>query len=472
MRHAENMPGKTAVVLNGQDISYGELLSGIRRAATRLRELGLAAGGRIMLAAHKEASYLYLYFGAQLLGITTVLTDPDASPEYLHALEQRIRPAYGIGYRSAQFPSIDLQTVELDTADEYTELPAGLRSSDIAEILFTTGTTGNAKGVCLSHDNIFASASHINGYIGNSADDTELLALPLCHSFGMGRIRCSLLRGATVVILKSFANVRAFLRAIEEHAITGFSVVPAAWAYIRKISGTRIANYAGQIRWIEIGSASMPRAVKEEMAALFPDTALCMHYGLTEASRSCFTELHDTAHLDSIGKPTAPTIDVKICAPNGCEVPVGEKGEICIRGKMVAARYLDEEDNSNAFWGDYLRTGDCGCRDREGYLYLLGREKELINVGGKKVSPAEVEEAVMSLGVGDCLCVPTKDESGIMGELVFCYILRGSTTLSFEEIAAQLAKRLELHKCPVAYDWIDAIPTTASGKKQRLALRR
>jgi long-chain acyl-CoA synthetase len=118
-----------------------------------------------------------------------------------------------------------------------------------------------------------------------------------------------------------------------------------------------------------------------------------------------------------------------------------------------------------------MRTGDCGFKNDEGFIYLLGREKELINVGGKKVSPMEIEDAICSLGVGDCVCVPMKDESGIMGELVKCYILKDSTTMSFDEIANALSSKLEFYKRPAKYEWIDSIPKTASGKKQRVNLK-
>lgn len=246
--------------------------------------------------------------------------------------------------------------------------------------------------------------------------------------------------------------------------------MPAAWAYIRKISGTRIGKYASQIKYIEIGSAAMPLETKKEMLNLFPNTRICMHYGLTEASRNCFQEFHDIEHLDSIGKPVCENVDVQIFSPEGSVLPDGEKGELCVKGNMVLSRYLEEKDNKNAFYGEYFRTGDCGYRTAEGYIYLLGREKELINVGGKKVSPMEVEDAIIALGVGDCVCVPMKDPDGIMGELVKCYILKDSTMLSFEQIAEQLSTKLEHYKLPVVYEWIDSIPQTESGKKQRVNL--
>ena len=472
MDSAEMDADKSAVIMNGVKVSYLELATNIRKSASVLRALGIQYGDCIMLSAHKDIEYIYLYLGAHILGITNVIVDAESNEDRLHFIEDKVQPKYCFGSKSERYPSSLFPELDITGADEYTTNEGQVNDTDIAEILFTTGTTGNPKGVCLSYANIYASASNINSYIGNKSDDIELLALPICHSFGMGRIRCTLLKGATIIILGSFANVRAMFKAIEDFHVTGFGVVPAAWAYIRKMSGRRIGKYASQIRYIEIGSASMPSETKKEMLELFPDTRICMHYGLTEASRNCFQEFHDLDHLDTIGKPVCDKVDVQIYDEEGTQLKPGEKGELCVKGNMVLARYLDPKDNENAFWGEYFRTGDCGFIDKEGYIHLLGREKELINVGGKKVSPMEVEDATCALGVGDCVCVPMKDPDGIMGELVVCYILKDSTTLTFGEIAQQLSEKLEFYKRPVAYEWIDKIPQTSSGKKQRLQINK
>lgn len=470
--HAETNADKNAVIMNGVAVSYQELAINIRKSASVLRSLGIQYGDCVMLSAHKDIEYIYLYFGAHILGVTNVILDAESNEERLHYIEDKVQPKYCFGYKSERYPSALFSELNIAGSEEYMTNEAEITDTDIAEILFTTGTTGAPKGVCLSYANIYASASNINGYIGNTPEDIELLALPICHSFGMGRIRCTLLKGATIIILGSFANVRAMFKAIEDFHVTGFGVVPAAWAYIRKMSGRRIGKYASQIRYIEIGSASMPFETKKEMLELFPDTRICMHYGLTEASRNCFQEFHDVEHLDTIGKPVCDKVDVQIFDEEGLQLKPGEKGELCVKGNMVLARYLDPKDNENAFWGEYFRTGDCGFIDTEGYIHLLGREKELINVGGKKVSPMEIEDAICALGVGDCVCVPMKDPDGIMGELVACFVLKDSTTLTFSEIAQQLSEKLEFYKRPVAYEWIDKIPQTSSGKKQRLQINK
>lgn len=471
MQNIEKYSDKAAVVMNGNTVSYGDLGKNIRKAAGVLKSMGIHAGDRIILSAHKDVEYLYLYFGAHILGVTNVIVDAEANEERLHYIEKKINPVCCFGYESNHFAFKQFDELDLDKADELISIDLNINESDITEILFTTGTTGAPKGVCLSYYNIYSSASNINKYIGNQVDDVELLGLPICHSFGLGRIRCTLLKGATIVILSNFANVRTFLKTIEQYKITGFGVVPAAWAYIRKVSGTRITQYSNQIRYIEIGSSVMPLNVKMEMLKMFPNTRICMHYGLTEASRNCFQEFHDTEHLDSIGKPVCEEVDIKIFDEQGNEVAQGEKGELCVKGNMVLVHYLEDSDTKKSFFGKYFRTGDCAYKSADGYIYLLGREKELINVGGKKVSPMEVEDAIIALGVGDCICVPKKDDDGIMGEVVYCYVLKDSTTLTFEEIAEKLQDKLEIYKRPVAYEWIDKIPMTSSGKKQRLILK-
>lgn len=468
--HAEIVPDKTAIVVGNIEVSYSLLALNARKAASLLDGLGLRPSDRIILSAHKDIEFIYLYLGAHILGVTNVIVDAESNKERLNYIEDKTNPLWCFGYESSKHRSMQFAEIDIETLQPYSGVSDNLSVDDIAEVLFTTGTTGAPKGVCLSYGNIAGSASNINSFIKNEATDIEVLGLPICHSFGLGRIRCNLMMGATIVILGSFANVRLFFKTIERYHATGFGVVPAAWAYIRKISGTRIGKYASQIKYIEIGSAAMPLETKKEMLNLFPNTRICMHYGLTEASRNCFQEFHDIEHLDSIGKPVCKNVDVQIFSPEGSVLPDGEKGELCVKGNMVLSRYLEEKDNKNAFYGEYFRTGDCGYRTAEGYIYLLGREKELINVGGKKVSPMEVEDAIIALGVGDCVCVPMKDPDGIMGELVKCYILKDSTMLSFEQIAEQLSTKLEHYKLPVVYEWIDSIPQTESGKKQRVNL--
>lgn len=324
-RHAAETPAKPAVVDGEKSVSYAELASNIRRAANALAALGAGRGARVAISAQKGADYVYFYFGAQLAGAANVVVDADASESRLRFIEGRTRPVLCLGYSSPGVKSFAFGDIDLSSASD--AMPSecdGASPDDVAEIMFTTGTTGEPKGVCLSHANIYGSASNINSFIGNSADDVEVLALPVCHSFGLGRLRCCLLKGATIVLLGSFANLPLFLRALDRHRATGFGMVPAAWAFMRKVAGNRMAKYAPQIKYIEIGSAAMPVEQKLELCRMFPDTRICHHYGLTEASRAAFMEYHaEIGDLGTIGREVCDKVSIRIFDENGAELPDG-----------------------------------------------------------------------------------------------------------------------------------------------------
>ena len=151
----------------------------------------------------------------------------------------------------------------------------------------------------------------------------------------------------------------------------------------------------------------------------------------------------------------------------------GVDGEICVRGNMVTNSYFLAQDNVGAFYGDWFRTGDWGHRDENGNFYLTGRKKELINVGGEKVSPVTIERAIMSLGVSDCACIAVPDPNGVLGEVPKAYLKRGGTINDdIENIKRRLSQVLPPHEVPVLWEWIDQIPRTSSGKIQRLKLKQ
>ena len=472
-QHALESPQALALISSSKEqVTYSDLLERIMQAAAFLQANGLRKGDCIALSAQTELDFVYVYFAAHLLEVINVVVDANANPKKLAYILDLTKPKLAFGFETGKCVSLKYNQIEYGKQLEPIDVKY-MSVDDTADIVFTTGTTGLPKGVMLSHFNIFSSADNINGFIGNSEHEVEVLGLPLCHSFGLGRLRCTLIKGATMVLVGSFANLKLFFGAMEEFHATGFGMVPAVWAYIRKFSGTRISKFAHQLKYIEIGSATMPIDSKKELCELFPNTRICMHYGLTEASRSAFMEFHENMDkLNTIGKPVSEKVDIQIFDENGIKMANGEQGEICVKGNIVTKSYFRQEENVNAFFGDYFRTGDVGYRDTDGNFYLAGRRKELINVGGKKVSPQEVEDAICSLGVEDCICIGMEDPNGILGEVPKVYIVKNGTNMSFEEIRRKLLSLLEDYKIPVAFDWIDEIPKTSSGKKQRLSLRK
>jgi long-chain acyl-CoA synthetase len=427
-------PEKIAIIAGKEEVSYSQLCQNIKKAAALIQSKGYKAGDTIMLSAVKEPYFIYMDLGAQLLGVIDEMIDPELGIE-----------------------TFVYDPAEIDGMTPYEGLPEGLKETDVIEILHTTGTTSKPKSVCLSHYNIFWAAKNTSDFVQNDEQDVEVVVMPICHAFGLRRVHLTLMNGATVVLLPNFANVQLLFKTMEKYHVTTFGMAPAAWAYVKKISGTRISRFANQLRHIEFGTAAMPMAGKKEVVDLLPNTRICHNYGLTESNRSAMIEYHDTEHLDSVGKPIADNMKIKII-----------DGEICVHGNQTMVGYLDPEDNREAFVEGFFRTGDCGYVSDEGYIYLTGRAKEMISVGGKKVSPVEVEETICDFGVGDCICVSHPDE--MLGETVKAYVLKGSTELTLEEIDEKMKATMPVYKCPTQYEWIDEIPVNSLGKKQRRVL--
>lgn len=439
-RNAQRMPEKVALICKDTQVSYSELWERCCEEARRLQDdASFYKGKRVILAAAGNAEFVYQYFGTHLAGGICVPIDPDtkaARREYIASV---------VGVEPTALDATHLDPADLD---------------GIADIMFTTGTTGAPKGVVLTHENIAASARNINAYIGNDAEDVELLALPVSHSFGLGRLRCVLSKGGTIVLLGTFANVKRFFVSLDEYHVTGFGMVPASWAYLKMMSRDKIRNYADQLKYIEIGSSFMSIEDKKMLMEWLPSTRICMHYGLTEASRSAFMEFHEYAeNLSSIGM-AAPNVDIRII-----------DGEICVKGEHVTKSYWNESPERIAqdFHGDYFRTGDSGWMDEDGHIYIKGRIKEMINVGGEKVSPMEVEDvlnAIPQIKESACCAMPDK----VMGEVVEAFIVE-KEPITDAEIMEIIKPQLENYKWPKKIQRIAEIPQTSSGKIQRLQLK-
>lgn len=469
-QHSLASPDKIAIISGELKVSYAELWNRIKQAAAWFDTKGWELNSRIVISASKNIDFIYTYFGAHLAGMICVPIDPETSTNRLKRIMECASPSAIIGeLRNKDVYEVRPFSEVKGVVERANDFP---KETDWADLLFTTGTTGLPKGVMLSFSNQLAAANNINAFIDNSIEDVELLALPISHSFGLGRLRCTLVKGATLVLLGSFASMKKFFGEIERCNVTGFGMVPASWAYIVKMSGDRIARYESQLKYIEIGSAFMPKVEKQKMMTWLPNTRICMHYGLTEASRSTFINFHtDEEHLDSIGK-SSPNTTVAIFDETGNLVQLGQEGELCVKGKHVCSGYwgVDENTFKSDFYGDYFKTGDWGYMDHSGYIYLKSRKKEIINVGGKKVSPIEVEEALNSIvGIEESACIGVYDE--VMGEVVKAFIVGSLTKADDESIKKEMLSLIENYKVPVYLEYVDCIPKTSSGKIQRLLLK-
>lgn len=469
----QNTPDKVALISGDTEITYSQLWDYCLCAAEKLKQdYHLKKGDRVILSAAGNIEFVYAYFGVHIAGGICVPIDPDTNQTRFEYIEKSTTPVCVMGLlHNVKKETIPFTDVVNGTSKATYIVP---EQSQVADILFTTGTTGAPKGVALSYNNLSAAARNINAFIGNTSSDVELLALPVSHSFGLGRLRCTLSKGATVVMLGTFANVKKFFKEMARCQVTMFAMVPASWGFIKKMSGKYIGKFADQLKFIEIGSSFMPVEDKKLLMSLLPKTRICMHYGSTEASRSAFMEFHTYKdNLLSIGK-ASPNVEIKIFTSQGTPAALGEEGEVCVKGEHVTCSYWNEtpERFASDFYDGYFRTGDCGTMDAEGNIYLKSRIKEMINVGGKKVSPMEVEDILNTIpGIKESACIGIPDPGIVLGEVVKAFIV-ADDNLSDEEIMQQLRPQLEVYKLPVEIERINAIPKTGSGKIQRLSLKK
>ena len=470
--HAQTMPRKTALIQGTVEVSYEQLWKEIEMAASWFCHHA-ERGDRVIASASKSIEFVYAYFGAHLAGMICVPIDPETNETRLQRIIDVAKPSLIVGElrNHGDHQVIPFEECHQELENSRISINEFPKEDDVADLLFTTGTTGLPKGVTLTFANQMAAAENINTFIGNTADDVEMLALPISHSFGLGRLRCIFAKGATLVMLGSFASMKKFFGEMERCHVTGFGMVPASWSYILKMSGEKIGQYAGQLKYIEIGSAFMPLENKQKLMNLLPKTHICMHYGLTEASRSAFISFHDdTAHLMSAGK-ASPNTEVAVFSEQGERLRANEDGEICVKGGHVCSDYwgMPKEVFEQDFFDGYFRTGDWGHIDEDGYIYLVSRKKEIINVGGKKVRPIEVEEHLNEIeGIDESACVGVHDD--VLGEVVkaFCVCSR---EVDFEEVKKILFKKIETYKIPAFFEAIKELPKTQNGKLQRLLLK-
>jgi long-chain acyl-CoA synthetase len=476
---AKIAPEKIAIYFKDERISYSQLASSILKVAHSFLLIhSIKKGDIVLLIADKTPAFFYNYFALHLCGAIAVMIDPDITAQRFDMIKSRTKPRFIFGNSTKAIPKEYVtEMTSINDSDNSRISFDEVVFPDLqvkADILFTTGTTGAPKGIYLTHGNIAAAVRNINSFIQNSQTDIELLALPISHSFGLGRIRCVLSAGGSIVLTNGFTNIKGFFRLIEEMSVTGLAFVPSAWKYIKKMSGKRMGDFAQQLKYIEIGSEYMSVAEKIQLSALLPHTRICMHYGLTEASRSIFLNFKDDyQNLDTLGK-AAPNVEVEIVGESGESLGENSEGEICIKGDHVAGMYFDlsKEEVKDFFWKNYIRTGDYGIKLECGSIKIVGRKKEMINVGGKKASPIEIEEVLNTIeGITASACVGIPDPNGVLGEVVKAFLVGDALLCDMAEVQNKITTSLESYKWPVEYVWISTIPRTESGKIKRLELK-
>jgi len=263
-------PNHIALIAGDEQVTYAQLWERCLLAATNVRQkFNLQKGDRVILAAAANIDFIYAYFGIHLAGGVCVPIDPDTNETRFGHIFTSTQPVCVMG----TLHKVECTTLPFnELLTECNEILPFVQPDpeQLGDMLFTTGTTGVPKGVALNIKNLAAAALNINTFIKNTEEDIELLALPVSHSFGLGRVRCVLTKGGTLVLLGTFANIKKFFSEMERCHVTGFGMVPASWGYIKKMSGKYIGKFADQLKYIEIGSSLCRLRIKNCCANCCP----------------------------------------------------------------------------------------------------------------------------------------------------------------------------------------------------------
>jgi long-chain acyl-CoA synthetase len=490
---AARAPEHTAIVCPRGRWSYGLIDAATDRFARMLHDTGAEHGDRVVLCLDNSIDTIVALFGALKAGCTFVIVNPQARPEHVSGVLAD-SGARVLVARTPQIQSLEpwrprlvgLQTVihadgELRAAIERWSVRAPRlgepRSDcDVAGLVYTSGSTGEPKGVMLTHRNLTAAADAICSYLGNTADDVILNALPLAFTYGLGQISTAFRVGATVVLERSFSYPRAIADTIEREHVTGLPLVPTMATLLLR---HHLSRYDfSTLRYITNAAAALAATKLRHLRETFPAAAFYSMYGQTECQRASYLPPeHLDARLDSVGV-AIPGTSVRVIDERGKPAPAGAVGELVVRGPHVMAGYWNRPDATKrvlhpSLTGEMeLRTGDLFRTDADGFLYFVERLDDIIKSGGEKVAPRRVEQVIAELpAVADVSVFGVPDD--VLGEIVAAVVTPADgAALTREDVQRHCARRLDAHQIPKIVTVRDRLPTTLTGKVSRRSLRQ
>lgn len=425
--HAVCVPEKTAVIgADGASLSYSELMRAVKSAALCLPK----SKGHLFRASH-SLDFVIEYLACHYAEIPAVPLEHDATAESFERISDIV---------------------------ESSTIPA-----DVADILFTTGTTGTSKGTMISRGAIMADAENLIDGQGFTSDLTFIITGPLNHIGSLSKIWPCIVVGATIRLLDGLKDMDSFFRAVEGAAgkVATFQV-PASLRMILQLAGPRLRGCTDKFDFIETGAAPMAQADMEALCRALPHTRLYNTYASTETG---IIATHDfnagPCEAGCLGKPMRHS-----------RLSISDDGYIYCYGPTLMSGYLgDPVATSRVLIDGAVHTADKGRIDACGHLHLSGRDGDLINAGGFKINPVEVEDAAMAYPeVEDCICVPSPHP--VLGTALRLIVVTASgASLDKKGLAAFLSRKLERHKVPLLYTVTDKIRRTYNGKLDRKSYR-
>lgn len=478
LAHGENFPDRLAGAFKDNTVTYGELSRRMKKTAEILRnEYGVERRDRVAISAVSRPDLMIAVLAVQYLGATAVLLDKSAKEQALKDICDTIQPkAVLMDLRMESIQNrIPLKEICEKSADGESDIPYELPApDDIGEILFTTGTTGKPKGAMLTYDSLEANMANTWFGIGMRETDIVLLPLPLNHSFGMRVLRSAVWGGAGVVFQNGFTFAKELETNINKYSCTAMAGVSASIELVRRQMGEQFQSIIGKLRYLEISAGALPVDMRKKLLAELPNTEIHNTWGSTETGGALFLNL--TKHPDKItsaGKPL-DGIELWVIGEDGKPVQAhnaDSAGRMALRGRMqMSGYYAMPELTAQTITDGKLLTNDLIYTDEDGYVYMLGRADDIINVAGEKVSPVEVEQTASEFEfIRECACIGVDDPDGVTGKAPVLYLVP-ETGYTESELSKFLAAKLERCKLPKRFITIGSLPRNRMSKIDRKAL--
>lgn len=484
-RYAQELPGKPAVSDKHVQLTYAELLTKVQRETVILQEHGVTCADKIAVLAVSKVDYVISYLAVQYLGAVSVPIDKSLGAAAVQSICEQTQVKLLIGDEKHKLETVpflalkELTKQVLAGDDAGKEMAEAAKITDMeqpAEMLFTSGTTGTPKGVVLSYRAISASMENTSRGNGLKREDVMLLPLPLGHSFGMRVLRACIHMGASVVLQNGFVFAKDTQKSIDTFGCTTMACVPASLGVMELQMKEQLSDILGKLRYIEFGAGSLSPQKKKELTALLPRTEIHNTWGSTETGGAIFLNLpKQLDHYQAIGKPLE-SVTVRIYREDGTEVTgygPDESGKMWLQGDLEMSGYWKREtETAKALVDGWLVTNDLVYRDENGFIYMLGRADDMINTGGEKVSPVEVENVASGYEqIKECACVGAPDPKGILGEIPVLFVVPKTGPFNEDGLQQYLSERIERFKLPQVCILLEELPRNRMQKLDRRMLR-
>lgn len=480
---SEKYGEKTALIFEDKEMSFAQLYRKVNQLSNGLINMGIKKGDRVAIflpnCLEYAVSYLALFnIGALAVpiditskkdGVKNILNHAEVSllitTPSNHLPLERVKDEAAFlkeiilcGKEREGFLSLD-QIIEKSS-----DLPAQIEISEKnhSAIFYTSGTTGSPKGILWNFRHLDQAPKFFDHILPVTDQDIKLCALPFSHGGGLVYLQSCIFYGITLVIMRRFVPTE-FLRNVEKYKITCLHIVPAMFVAFVKLK--EIEKYdLSSLRWVTVFGAPSSEEILKRFGAYCPDAALINGYGLIEtAPPNTITPLNKDK-LTSVGKPPS-WIKIKVVDEGGKEVPVGEVGEVLIKGWAVMEEYYKEPElTAQVIKDGWFYTGDLGKIDDDGDLFIVGRKREVIIMGGLNVYAAEVEEVLYHHPeIREAAVVGLPDR--MRGEIVKAVIVtKPGSKISSQEIISYCRERLDNFKAPRVIEFRKTLPKTGSGK--------